>query len=161
MIEPVVIPITRELHRNRRKVVVVSFAVILVSVSVFLGLSLNSEATINVMGIQVQISYPATSQKVLGNDVQNFSWNFKTLSSGEDFHFSFQITNHGNVSDTIHWIGIANDTNGFEILSMTEPVPMNVEPHSTINLTLTIKAPNHDFAGILVILISTVPITVT
>lgn len=143
--EPVRIPVTEELHKNRRRVVIVSVVVAIITFSVFLGLSLNTVGTVNVMGIQVHIDYAGTQQGYFGNALQNFTWNVKTLDAGETFHFTFPISNSVNASKMIESISIS--TAGFTLLKSSISLPMQIGSHSTQTITLTIRSPNHGYVG--------------
>ncbi|MEM0134662.1 MAG: hypothetical protein QXU18_05460 [Thermoplasmatales archaeon] len=147
--EPVRIPVTEQLHKGRRRVVVVSIVVTIVTVSVFLGLSLNTVATVNVMGVEVHVHYAGIQQGYFGNAFQNFTWNVKTLDAGEIFHFTLTITNSANSIHSIQSIVIS--TVGFSLLSSGVKSPFNVAPHSTQELVLTIKSPNYGYVGTIVI----------
>ena len=147
--EPVRIPVTEELHKNRRRAVIVSVVVSIITVSVFLGLSLNTVGTVNVMGIQVHIDYAGTQQGYFGNMYQNFTWNVKTLNAGETFHFTLPISNSANSTRMIESFSIS--TGGFTLLGTSAPLPAQMGAHSTQTITLTIKTPNHGYAGSVVI----------
>lgn len=143
--EPVRIPITEVLHKNRRMIAVVSTIVIIVTVSVFLGLSLNSASTINVMGVEVQIHYTGTNTGCFGNAEQNFTWNVKTLSSGEVFHFSLKLTNHGNTTHAVESLSLRSGS--FHLVSLSEPTPAPIAAHASQTIVLTIMAPEHSYVG--------------
>jgi hypothetical protein len=150
--EPVRIPITEEKHRNRRRVVAVSVVVIVVSMSVFFALSLNSVATTNVMGVQVHIEYLGNSSGYFGPVVQNFTWNFKTLTPGESFHFSFELTNRGSATHVVRFLGTGSG--GFDLISSTPASPFSISSNSSQNILLTIEPPSQGFVGDLQIYLS-------
>ncbi|MGC8562008.1 MAG: hypothetical protein ACP5UZ_01825 [Thermoplasmata archaeon] len=143
--EPVRIPITDQLHRNRRRVVIVSVVVSIITISVFLGLSLNTVGTVNVMGVQVHIDYMGTSQGYFGSTIQNYTWNVKTLYAGEIFHFSLPIYNSANSTMTIGSVSLS--TSGFTLLGSSESVPLQIGAHSSHTIVLTIKSPNYGYVG--------------
>lgn len=150
--EPVRIPATDELHRNRRRVAIVSVVVVLITVSVFLGLSLNSVGTVNVMGVQVHILYSAPSSSYFGKSIQNFTSNFRTMESGRSFHFAFDVTNYGSVPHTI--TSVSSGTGGFNLISMNDHLPITINGSSSQRLVITFQLPQHNYAGDLVIDIS-------
>ncbi|MDA8054649.1 MAG: hypothetical protein M0Z77_03225 [Thermoplasmatales archaeon] len=143
--EPVRIPITPELHKNRKKIVAIGTVVTIITVSIFLGLSLNTDATINVMGVEVHFEYAGSQSGYFGSPVQNYTWNFKTLDSGEIFHFTLVVNNYANVSHSINSITLSHS--GFTLLSVNYPSPILIKPHSGQTLELTIQAPSHEYVG--------------
>ena len=142
---PVRIPVTEELHRNRKRVVIVAVVVSIIVISVFLGLSLNTVGTVNVVGIEVHINYTGNQQGYFGNVYQNFTWNVKTLNAGEEFHFSLPISNYANATRTIDSITVS--TGGFTLTGSSGPLPIQIGAHSTQTITLTIKSPNYGYVG--------------
>ncbi|MCL4333401.1 MAG: hypothetical protein M1290_01295 [Candidatus Thermoplasmatota archaeon] len=150
--EPVRIPITQEMHRKRKMVVVVGVVVALISLSVFFALSLDSVATTNVMGVQVHLEYAGNSSGYLGPAVQNYTWNFKTLTPDETFHFHFKLTNHGSAPCVVSIDGIGNG--GFKLLSSSPSMPLQIAGGSTQTVVLTLSAPSNGYVGELQIFLS-------
>ncbi len=156
--EPVRIPITNELHKNRKRIVAVSLAVIIVTVSVFLGLSLNSVSTINVMGIRVQfVTLGSQSGEFQEVTTHNYTWNFKSLNPQQDFRFSLRIPVSGYFVNT-SGESVKVETSGFELVALaSSPMPLSIGPYSNQLITMTIQAPSHDFAGEVEILVLLTP----
>lgn len=150
--EPVKIPITEEKHRNRRRVVAVGIVVIIISMSVFFALSLNSVATTNVLGVQVHIEYLGNTSGYLGPAVQNFSWNFKTLTPGESFHFYLELKNRGNATHIVKLLGTGSGN--FDIVSSTPATPFSISGDSSQSILLTLKPPDQGYVGELQIYLS-------
>ncbi len=131
-----------------------TIVVVIVAIAVsafFLGSGMESAGTVNVMWLQVDLSYHSGTG-YFGPSVSYIQENIHTIDAGSDHSFSIRLLNTGN---SLHEItGIKIETPGFSLVSVSPETPVQVQPGHSTTLFFTVRVPSESFAGNLVIQIT-------
>ena len=142
--QPIETDYTPEFRRNRKRMTVAVIAVAIAVSAIFVGTGMESSGTVNVLWLQVNLSYQSGSN-YFGPSVFYIQENVHTISSGSDHSFSVRLVNMGN---SVHEItGINVETPGFSLISASPDIPVQVQPGHAVTIYFTVKVPNGDFAG--------------
>lgn len=145
--EPVLLPVTAEFKRKRKLAMIVTVVSVLIAVAAFVGTYSYSVKTVNILSVELSISYENSSTKWLGPQTQFLTANYQTLEGGSYYRYSIVLINHS--SETQHLWSITSRTAKFFILETGLQTPMTFEPGQSVNLNLLIHLPDYNFVGVL------------
>lgn len=149
--QPIESDYSPELKRNRKRMTIAVAVVILAVVAIFLGTGMESSGTVNVMWLQVDLSYQSGSG-YFGPSVFYIQENVHTIPSGSNHEFSVRLINTGTSPHEV--TGIIPLTPGFSLISAGSSLPVTVQPGHSVTLYLTLRVPSGNYAGDLVVDIS-------
>ncbi|MCL4450714.1 MAG: hypothetical protein M1386_05320 [Candidatus Thermoplasmatota archaeon] len=147
--------------KPRRRVGLIVAIVVIVIIVIFGGLYIlggsyhggNPTVSVNITGINLQISYTGSTSGYLGPTSQALSYT-NTVGGGQQFSVTITLSTSAILlSHTINSITV--NTGGFALDSISPSIPYTFSPGSSIDFTLTLTAPSSDFNGPLSVLIST------
>lgn len=143
--EPVVLPVTEEFKRKRKSMAIVAAIVILIAVGAFVTTLSYSVSTVNILTVELNISYTNGSGNWLGPPTQFLTGNYETLYAGGNYQYVITFTNHGSSTHSIN--GLNLNTTGFSLVSSSENIPLTLGPGESQNVALLIHLPDYNFVG--------------
>jgi hypothetical protein len=136
-----------------RKLIVVAVVVIVViiAVAIFASMALAPHPTVKISSYQIELTYTGTTTEgYFGPATQTADGT--TVRGGAQFPILLNFTNRGNVTHQINAITVSSVS--FSVASMNASTPVAVSPGQNVSVLLTVQAPNTNFNGILVILVT-------
>lgn len=141
-----------EFKRNRRKM---TYAVIAVAVAVsivFIASGMQYSGTVNVIWLQVDIQYPS-GQTYFGPAVEYIQENIHTIPADSVHTFTIILHNYGKGIHAVTSIVVGSQ--GFSLKTLNVRLPQVVQPGHSLTITFTVSVPSENYAGNLIIIIST------
>ena len=108
---------------------------------------------INVTALNVLVYYIGSCSGYLGSPTQSYPFNI-TVSSGQVFYVTLTFKS-GALFRTHEITAITVNTPGFQLISVSPPLPVPIAPGGEVTITLEIQAPYTSYTGPLTISVYT------
>ncbi|MGC8506299.1 MAG: hypothetical protein ACP5NK_06305 [Thermoplasmata archaeon] len=134
-----------EEFRQKRKNLTIAVVLVIITVSGFFVVTgEQSQNTVNVMWLVVDVHYPPGAG-YFGPQVRYIQENIHTMQSSGAYSFSFIIKNSGNTDHSIS--GISVNTPGFTLVSLQNQLPVSISPGDSATIVFTVMTPPFNYQG--------------